>query len=80
MRCRRLGREGRQQEGIKQLLRHDLERRAELLGNLRSRKPSSYVEFSGDATRKQQLSREQIHLDFAPLLAPIVDNPINTDR
>src|SRR4051812_29402688 len=33
-----------------------------------------------DGAGKQQLAREQVHLDLAALPTSIVDNPINADR
>ena len=79
---RRGGRGGhrRQQQSVEQLLRDDLERRAELGSNRRRGEPFIDMERSCDSPGKQQLAGEQVHLDLAPLPAAIIDNAIHSDR
>ena len=79
MRRSRGGRHGRQQQSIEQLLRDDLERRAELRGDGGRGEPLVDMERPRDGARKQQFAREQVHLDFAALPASIIDNPIHSD-
>ena len=74
------GRHRRQQQSVEQLLRDDLERRAELRSNGGRREPFVDMERSRDSPGKQQLAGEQVHLDLAPLPAAIIDNAIHSDR
>ena len=55
-------------------------RRAEALGDLRRGKTLLHMKAPRDGSRKQELAREEAHLDLPPLFTAVVHDPIESNR
>src|SRR6185369_7401567 len=67
----------RQQERVEQLKSYHIERRAEAGGDVRRRHSFIHVQPPRDGTWQKEFTGEEIHLDFAPLAAAVVDDAID---
>ena len=70
----------REQQSVEQLLRNHGRWRSEISSYLERPEIKIQMKAADQASRKQEFTREKVHLDFPALLRPMVDDTFGSNR